>query len=381
LKINKPMTSKSKMKRQAGFTFIEMLIVLMVASVWAVTQIKTLSLESTDMTANGMVEKIQRVQRASMRFYQDQSPNAWPLNAGTLVSTGYLTSGEELDSFGTAFVIGVVGQDLSVSTNVKDQMYVSRVQGKLPRSSSSGTTVTTLIDRPGYEASHDALYSLDGSKPLTGPMDANGQNITNVGTVNATSLIDGTTGYYIDPASTSKLNAVEMNSLLLVANATVGGGCTTKSLGTTSTGKFVACENGTWKTPGNELPVGSIYTSTTTTNPSVTLGYGTWVGFGSGRVPVGQHTGDASFDLMEETGGSKNAIVVSHSHGITDPGHSHQYQRENYHGGGGRNRYAVATTGTTSTNATGITINSEGSSGTNMNLQPFIVVKMWKRTG
>jgi len=379
LKINK-MTIK-KLKKQAGFSYIEMLVVLMVASALAVNQIKTTSLQSTNMIANSMVEKVQRVQRASMRFYQDQIPNAWPLNAGTLVSMSYLTSGEELDSFGNTFVIGVVGQDLSVSTDVQDQMYVSRVQGKLPRSSSSGTTVTTLIDRPGYEMAHDALYSLNGSKSLTGPMDANGQNITNAGTVNATSIIDGTTGYYIDPASISKFNEVEVNKLTLVANATVGGSCSTKNIGTTSTGKFVACENGIWKTPGNELPVGSIYTSTTTTNPSVTLGYGTWVGFGSGRVPVGQHTGDANFDLMEEIGGSKNAIVVSHSHGITDPGHSHQYQRENYHGGGGRNRYAVATTGTTSTNATGITINTEGSSGTNMNLQPYIVVKMWKRTG
>jgi competence protein ComGC len=317
LKINKIIIQK--LKWQAGFSYIEMLVVLLVASALAVNQIKTTSLESTDMIANGMVEKIQRVQRASMRFYQDQNPNAWPLNAGTLVSMSYLTSGEELDSFGNAFVIGVAGQDLSVSTDVQDQIYVSRIQGKLPRSSSLGTTVTTLIDRPGYDMAHNALYSLDGSKPLTGPMDANGQNITNVGTVNATILIDGDTGYYIDPASISKLNEVKVDNLTLVSDATVGGSCTTKSIGTTSTGKLVACESGIWKTPGSEHPIGFIYTTTSTGNPGVELGYGTWVAFGAGRVLVAQDASEANFDIMEETGGES-------AHQLTKdemPSHNH----------------------------------------------------------
>jgi microcystin-dependent protein/competence protein ComGC len=383
-----------KLKWQAGFSYIEMLVVLLVASALAVNQIKTTSLESTDMIANGMVEKIQRVQRASMRFYQDQNPNAWPLDAGTLVSMGYLTSGEELDSFGNTFVIGLDGQDLSVSTDVKDQMYVSRVQGRLPRSSSSGTTVTTLIDRPGYEVAHDALYSLDGSKPLTGPMDANGQNITNAGTVNATSLIDGATGYYIDPASISKLNTVEINSLTLVANATVGGSCTTKSLGTTSTGKFVACENGTWKTPSNELPVGSIYIATTTTDPSSTLGYGTWTTFGAGRVLVGQNTSDGSFDSMEEAGGSKTntlsvAQLPAHRHFIL----SNQTVSPNNHssnvtsanqmskGTGATTSYEGYNTRASSSDASVGRTSSVGSTSATNNLQPYIVVKMWKRTG
>ena len=379
MKINK-MTIK-KLKLQAGFSYIEMLVVLIVVSTLAVNQIKTTSLESTDMIANGMVERVQRVQRASMRFYQNQNPNAWPLNAGTLVSMGYLTSGEELDSFGNAFVIGVVGQDLSVSTDVQDKTYVSRVQGRLPRSSSSGTTVTTLIDRPGYEVAHNALYSLDGSKPLTGPMDANGQNITNAGTVNATSLIDGTTGYYIDPASISKLNELEVDQIKLVDNATIGGSCTTKRIGTTSTGKLVACESGVWKTPGNELPVGSIYTSISTTNPSATLGYGTWVEFGSGRVPVGQDTSEANFNTMEETGGAKTHLLTKNEM----PSHNHIVNTR--YGGGNDNQpyrnYIPATnmSGWPSLTPSELNTTSQGGNAAHNNLQPYIVVKMWKRTG
>jgi hypothetical protein len=70
-------------------------------------------------------------------------------------------------------------------------------------------------------------------------------------------------------------------------------------------------------------PVGSIYTSTVATNPATTFGFGTWTAFGAGKVLVGQDTGDASFDTLEETGGSKDATVVSHTHAVTGGAHQH----------------------------------------------------------
>ena len=78
------------------------------------------------------------------------------------------------------------------------------------------------------------------------------------------------------------------------------------------------------------------------------------------------------------TGGNKDAILVSHSHGVTDPGHFHQ-QSSNSHGGdyGGswyRSRrddgYYTAVLNTEA-KTTGISINTAGSSGTNQNLPPY----------
>ena len=60
-------------------------------------------------------------------------------------------------------------------------------------------------------------------------------------------------------------------------------------------------------------PVGSIYMSVVNTNPGTLFG-GTWVAWGSGRVPVGVDTTKSVFDTVEETGGSTDAIVPSHSH-------------------------------------------------------------------
>jgi hypothetical protein len=129
-------------------------------------------------------------------------------------------------------------------------------------------------------------------------------------------------------------------------------------------------------------PVGSIYLSTLATSPATLFGFGTWAAFGAGKVLVGQDTGDAAFDVLEETGGSKDATLPSHTHSITDPGHLHARGREPFFNSGitsGGND-TTSTPGNTATAVTGITVNSAGSSATNANLQPYIVVKMWKRT-
>jgi hypothetical protein len=140
-------------------------------------------------------------------------------------------------------------------------------------------------------------------------------------------------------------------------------------------------------------PVGSIYiNATNSTNPGTLLGFGTWTAFGAGRVPVGFNASDPLFDTAEETGGSKNAIVVSHTHtGTTGSSgvhtHTTTYSYEifdsngpdNLTGGDGRSL------GSNEINSAGahthtFTTASTGSSGTNANLQPYITVYMFKRT-
>ena len=140
-------------------------------------------------------------------------------------------------------------------------------------------------------------------------------------------------------------------------------------------------------------PVGSIYINAgSATNPATLLGFGTWTAFGAGRVMVGLNGSDALFDALEETGGSKDSAVVSHTHTatVTDPGHKHSigwaqygegtgtgqqfYMPFDSSGGSSNNNVSSVTTGITVANS------STGSSGTNANLQPYITVAMWKRT-
>jgi len=138
-------------------------------------------------------------------------------------------------------------------------------------------------------------------------------------------------------------------------------------------------------------PVGAIYiNATSSTNPATSLGFGTWTAFGAGRVMVGFDSGNALFDAAEETGGSADAVLPSHTHiatsTVTDPGHFHSYVQPspgslvaNINGTG-----AGAISGSTGSKTTGITVatsnSTEGVSATNANYQPYITVYMWKRT-
>jgi hypothetical protein len=80
-----------------------------------------------------------------------------------------------------------------------------------------------------------------------------------------------------------------------------------------------------------------------------------------------------------KTGGTKDAVVVSHSHTatVTDPGHTHTYRGVQAPSGGGTPpRESVATTRTTDLAFTGISvaIGTQGVSGTDQNLPPYFAL-------
>ena len=56
-------------------------------------------------------------------------------------------------------------------------------------------------------------------------------------------------------------------------------------------------------------PVGSIYMSVKNASPETFLG-GTWVAWGSGKVPVGVDISDTDFNGVEKTGGKKTHVLT-----------------------------------------------------------------------
>lgn len=164
-------------------------------------------------------------------------------------------------------------------------------------------------------------------------------------------------------------------------------------------------------------PVGSIYmNATNATNPATLLGFGTWTAFGAGRVPVGFNAANPLFDTAEETGGSYDATLPSHTHtgttgsenanhthsGTTDGVGDHQHFTQGDGGGAsntglfgtngggplggqtssaaGAHTHTFSTGGVSANHQHGFTTASSGSSATNANIQPYITVYMWKRT-
>lgn len=142
------------------------------------------------------------------------------------------------------------------------------------------------------------------------------------------------------------------------------------------------------------FPVGAIYSATVSTNPGTLLGFGTWTAFGSGRVMVGAGTGGGGTYTAGATGGSKDAITVSHTHTATFTGdalptHSHtiNYGTGLFGGGGSQGVELMPRPSQVSTNSVSagtpsgsVSVSTTGSSGTDANMPPYVVVYMWQRT-
>src|SRR3990167_1441699 len=179
-------------------------------------------------------------------------------------------------------------------------------------------------------------------------------------------------------------------------------------------------------------PVGSEFLSLVSTNPATVLGFGTWSAIGAGRVLVGQDTGDTDFDVLEETGGAKTVTLAtaeipahthtqdahnhtqdSHNHTQdahthTQDAHLHQTLRERSATTGAATTLIARTSDTSSTVDTGVntenatatnqnatatnqaatatnqaataTNQNTGGGGAHANVQPYVVVYLWKRT-
>ena len=126
-------------------------------------------------------------------------------------------------------------------------------------------------------------------------------------------------------------------------------------------------------------PIGAIYTAITSGSPATVFG-GTWVSFGQGRVLVGHDDSsepDTDF-VASSTDGSSVLVGGTKTHTLTTdeiPAHTHSFtamqdtnDSVNRTGGGD---LGAPSSSTTSSTGGGLAHN---------NLQPYVVVYMWKRT-
>lgn len=178
------------------------------------------------------------------------------------------------------------------------------------------------------------------------------------------------------------------DSLTVAGTLAVTGGLTLDGAAGTSGQVMTSAGSGNTPTWGSAFPSGGIimWSGTIATIPS-----GWYLCDGNNSTPDLRNKFIVAADADDggaakttittsatQSGGSKDAIVVSHTHTatVTDPGHNHTESFYSGTGGsvglvsGSNNQIATQNTGTSTT---GITVSNSttGSSGTNANLPPY----------
>lgn len=244
----------------------------------------------------------------------------------------------------------------------------------------SGTTIssnwanTTLSD---IASALTASIATDGQTPMSGTLNMTDNLITNVAT--PVSDQDAVNKLYLDTA------VATIEGEIATINAVISGSIQMWPTATAPTG-YLSC-------------VGTAVSRTTYAALFAVIGTTFGVGDGSTTFNLPNYTNKFPYGAtVGSTGGSADAIVVSHSHtatsssSVSDPGHKHGVNVDNDMGGqaGSGDRPSVnpnhvnnsfivnATTGISVSTSTSVA--STGSSGTGANIPPYLGINFIIKT-
>ena len=195
-----------------------------------------------------------------------------------------------------------------------------------------------------------------------------GGNLTVTGTTTFTGIPSG-------PTASAGTNTTQLaTTAFVLSNANPTGGIMMWGTGTAPTG-WLLC-------------AGSAVSRSTYAALFAVIGTTFGVGDGSTTFNLPNYTNRMPYGTtVGTTGGSADAVVVSHTHTatVTDPGHNHTFTEllnANVRAGSNGGTPFTANTAPTSTATTGITVanSTEGSSGTNANLPPYLGINFIIKT-
>ena len=232
---------------------------------------------------------------------------------------------------------------------------------------------------------------------MTAQVYLDGLNATGSG-VGVYSLLNGVPGSFTVNGNLTATGVTDTGNLSVGGNLSVTGTTTltgvatapTPTVGdnTTKIATTAFVQGNTTSAVQAAYPVGSIYmNASNSTNPATLLGFGTWSALGAGQMLLGNGGGYTA----GSTGGSatttlSTANLPSHSHSVTDPGHTHTSNAitdvivsNGIPDGVSGSTYALRAA-TINSATTGITIGNTGSGTAVTTISPYLVVYMWQRT-
>ena len=251
----------------------------------------------------------------------------------------------------------------------------------------NGVTAQVYTDGTNFYSAQTGSagnFNVNGTLTASGITDTGALSASSLTVSGAASLATGSiSGIMTAPTASTGTNTTQIATTSFVnASITANPGVLTGSLlmwptGTAPSG-YLSC-------------AGAAVSRTTYSTLFAVIGTTFGVGDGSttfnlpdytGRSPLGANGSYA----LASTGGSADAVVVSHTHTatVTDPGHLHGsvFQPSGSTLGDGRFSNISSMDGVTASALTGITVanSTTGVSGTNANLQPYLAINFIIKT-
>jgi competence protein ComGC len=186
----------SSIKKQAGFSMLELAIVLSVLTLLTI-QFIPLRDEYTETVAEQYTLRgFYEIANAVKAFYV-QGGSSWPADMDALLTAGLLP-GYAVDGlrrfnngFGNAYQLAALGDSVEITTEVNSSVNaqaIAREWGPLASYNTTLKTITVTALRPGYEVAHDAFFLHNGDKPMTGNIEMDMNNLFDANAVHAQSV-------------------------------------------------------------------------------------------------------------------------------------------------------------------------------------------------
>ena len=342
----------------------------------AVAGVQTITMSNSNYTLtnlNGVSDEARNmvlvVQGTNSNIYQV----IIPANQPKMYVVSNQTAGSYAITIGTT---GVGGTLISIPNGVTAQVYTDGTNTYSAQTGSAGN------------------FNVNGTLTASGITDTGALSASSLTVSGAASLATGSiSGIMTGPTATTGTNTTQLATTAFVnASITANPGVLTGSLLMWPTASapsgYLACDG----TAVSRTTYASLFAVVSTT-------FGTGDGTTTFNLP--NYTNRMPYGTtLGATGGSADAIVVSHTHTatststVTDPGHNHtpdgggefRCLNNSYPQGGGYTGSGGSSPPTTSTATTGITVSttttnaSTGTSGTNANLPPYLGINFIIKT-
>ena len=282
-----------------------------------------------------------------------------------LVNKTYIVTNNTTGGFAIT-IGGATGTTVSIPNGVTAQVYSDGINFYSSQTGSAGNFAVS------------GNLSVSGTTALTGALTYGGVALSNAVTGTGNMVLSASpafTGTPTAPTAAAGTNTTQIaTTAFVLSNGVPTGGLIMWSTASAPSG-FLLCDGtavsrttyaALFAIIGTTFGAGDTTTTFNVPNYTNRMPYGTTIG---------------------ATGGSANAVVVSHTHTITDPGHTHTLTNLALHtdivSGGPipiQTRTNNPNTTSVQTASTGITVDTAGVSGTNANLPPYLGINFIIKT-